>query len=143
MDPDDFEQPIHHQFNSLHLSFTMKSQVKNLELVKSKAEFDDSILNGFVPFQQKISTFVKQHSYGYSTWEYKNPFSLLIRLKNEEEVFKRQVYSILGMIGEVGGLYDGLLIITGFFLSAYNASTFTQELTKSLVKFQKTPIKET
>ena len=143
MDPDDFEQPIHHQLNSLHLSFTMKSQIKNLELAKSKAEFDDSILNGFVPFQQKISTFVKQHSYGDLEWGYKNPFSLIITLKNEEEVFKRQVYSILGMIGEVGGLYDGLLIITGFFLSAYNASSFAQELVRSLVKFQKTPIKET
>ena len=121
----------------------MKIQNKKLELVKSKAVFDDSILHGFVPLEQKINTFVKQHSYGDSAWGYKNPFSLLIILKNEEEVFKRQVYSILGMIGEVGGLYDGLLIITGFFLSAYNASTFTQELLKSLFKFQKTPIKET
>ena len=69
----------------------MKSQVKKLELVKSKAEFDDSILNVLLPFRQKIITYVKQHSYGDLAWGYKNPFTLSIELKNEEEVFKRKV----------------------------------------------------
>ena len=61
MNPDDFEHPIQHQFDILmpgH-SLKIKSQSKRLELVKSKAEFEDSILNGFIPFKHKIETFLK------------------------------------------------------------------------------------
>ena len=51
-----------------------------------------------------------------------SPFTLRITLKNEEKAFKRQVYSLLDMIGDLGGLYDGLLFITGFIISSYNAT---------------------
>ena len=47
------------------------------------------------------------------------------------------------MLGDIGGLYDGLLFITGFFISTYNASKFEKKLVKSLFKFQKTLLKTT
>ena len=68
-----------------------------------------------------------------------NPYSLYIKLKNEEKLYKRQVYTFLSMIGDVGGLYDGLLILTGVFMGFYNATFFKYELVKSLFRFQKTP----
>ena len=47
------------------------------------------------------------------------------------------------MIGDIGGLYDGLFFILSFFLSAYNGSKFEKALVKTLFKFQKTPLKTT
>ena len=72
-----------------------------------------------------------------------HPFTLEISLKNEEKVFKRTVYSLLELVGDIGGLYDGLLFITSFFLRYYNASMFEQKLVETLFKFQKTPTKTT
>jgi len=46
------------------------------------------------------------------------------------------------MIGDVGGLYDGILILTGVFMGFYNATFFKYELVKSLFRFQKTPSKK-
>ena len=47
------------------------------------------------------------------------------------------------MVGDIAGLYKGLVFITGFLLSAYNASKFEKELVKSIFKFQKTLLKTT
>ena len=55
-------------------------------------------------------------------------------------MYKREVYSFLSMIGDVGGLYDGLLILTGFLLTSYNASMFELTAAKTLFRFQKTPV---
>ena len=63
------------------------------------------------------------------------PFTIRLTLKGEEKAFKRQVYSLLDMIGDVGGLYDGLLFITGFIISSYNATMHHAALVSSLFKF--------
>ena len=42
------------------------------------------------------------------------------------------------MVGDIGGLYDGLIVITGLFFGIYNASLFEGALAGSLVKFRKT-----
>ena len=97
-----------------------KSVVKKLFLVKSQAEFDDSIFNGFIPYQEKKETFLQKKAYTAAKMPFDNPFTVIMQLANEEKVFKRKVYSLLDMIGDIGGLYDGLLFITGFFLSTYN-----------------------
>jgi hypothetical protein len=51
-------------------------------------------------------------------------FTLKIILKRDEMVFKRKVYTLLDMVGDIGGLYDGLIVLVGFFLNFYNASNF-------------------
>jgi hypothetical protein len=38
--------------------------------------------------------------------------------------FNRQVYTILDMIGKVGGLKDGLMILTGWLVALYNSRAF-------------------
>jgi hypothetical protein len=43
------------------------------------------------------------------------------------------------MIGDIGGLNDGLFLIAYFLLTTYNASMFEHEVGTTLVKFQKTP----
>ena len=53
---------------------------------------------------------------------------MIIRLDSEIKVFKREVYSFLDMIGDIGGLFDGLLIFTTFLLSTYNESMFELSL---------------
>ena len=45
------------------------------------------------------------------------------------------------MIGDIGGLYDGLFFIASFLISSYNDWTFDLTLVKTLFKFQKTPLK--
>jgi hypothetical protein len=41
------------------------------------------------------------------------------------------------MVGDIGGLYDGLFLITGFLLRWYSTSMFEIDFVKSLFKFQK------
>ena len=50
--------------------------------------------------------------------------TLHITLRGHETIFKRKVYTLLHMIGDVGGLYDGLIFLTGFFLNYFNDSHF-------------------
>ena len=44
----------------------------------------------------------------------------------------------MSMIGDIGGLYDGLLLITSFLLVSYNATMFELDLAKTLFAFQQT-----
>jgi hypothetical protein len=39
------------------------------------------------------------------------------------------------MVGDIGGLHDGLLVITSLLLGIYNASVFDGALAGTLVKF--------
>ena len=51
---DDFELPIHHQFDLLDWKMLNKPSItKELKLMKYKTELDDSIFNGWIPFLQK------------------------------------------------------------------------------------------
>jgi len=47
------------------------------------------------------------------------------------------------MLGNIGGLFDGLLILIGFIFNFYDATMFELSLGKSLFKFHKTPVKTT
>lgn len=46
---------------------------------------------------------------------------------------------MLDCVGDIGGLYDGLMILFGFFLHVYNANLFDLVKVKNLFKFKKTP----
>ena len=63
-------------------------------------------------------------------------FSLTLILKGELKTFERQVYTLMSMIGDVGGLADGLFLLTGFFFSFYNSSLFGNELAGNLFRVQ-------
>jgi hypothetical protein len=43
------------------------------------------------------------------------------------------------MVGDIGGLFDGLLIVAGLLVIPYNASMFELSVSKILFKFQQTP----
>ena len=65
------------------------------------------------------------------------------RILDVEKIYKRKVYSLLEMLGNIGGLYEGLFIIIGFIVNFYNATMLELSLGKSLFKFHKTPVKTT
>jgi len=44
------------------------------------------------------------------------------------------------MIGDIGGLHDGLLILTGILITSYNSIMFEITAVKTLFRFQKTPV---
>ena len=58
-----------------------------------------------------------------------------IGISDHEQIVKRSVYTILDMVADIGGLYDGLMYMTSFFFTIYNAGVFDIALTASLVKF--------
>ena len=58
-----------------------------------------------------------------------------IKLSDKEKVIKRQVYTLLDMVGDIGGLHDGLIIIIGLFVTIFNSSMFEGALALSLFKF--------
>jgi hypothetical protein len=47
-------------------------------------------------------------------------------------IFKRKVYTLLDMVGDIGGLYEGLAFLLGFFLNFYNDSHFRGVIVDSL-----------
>ncbi len=49
-----------------------------------------------------------------------NAFSLGMYLGAHKKSYKRQVYSFLDMIGDIGGLADGLFILFSFIIHFYN-----------------------
>ena len=67
----------------------------------------------------------------YSTDLYK----LTIKLKNKQKIFKRQVYLILDMVGDLGGLADGLFILLSFFLCHYNGTEFLRNIAETHFSF--------
>jgi hypothetical protein len=94
-------------------------------LKKATAIFEDSILGdlgGASTFKQFLlldgKTANSQANNSMKT------FTLRIILRRDEMVFKRKVYTLLDMVGDIGGLYDGLIVLVGFFLNFYNASHF-------------------
>ena len=94
----------------------------------------DNIFHDLIPLNSETGSFLSMKlsenaDYGRYT------YSIIIRLDSEIKVFKREVYSFLDMIGDIGGLFDGLLIITAFLLSTYNESMFELSLAKNLFKF--------
>ena len=68
-------------------------------------------------------------------------FALHIALKGEQKLYKRKVYSLLDMMGDIGGLHDALFLLASFLIGSYNASMFDLALVRKLFKFQKIPIK--
>ena len=112
-----------------------------MTLTQAKAEFQDSILNSFIPFIQKTKKFLLHDSFIDYEYPQNASFTLVIELSHEQLVFKRKVYSLLDMIGDIGGLYDGLFFIAGFLIRYFNHSTFDVALVTTLFKFQKTPLK--
>jgi hypothetical protein len=51
-------------------------------------------------------------------------FSLTVQLNKELWSFNRQVYTILDMIANIGGLSDGLIFLIGWMATLYNARAF-------------------
>jgi len=111
-----------------------------MKLVKVDVELEDSILNGFIPGLKKTRSFFIKDSYT-DAFDMNEVFSLYISLKSEQKVYKRKVYSLLDMIGDVGGLHEALFLLGSFLLHSYNACMFDLALVGNLFKFQKRPIK--
>ena len=42
-----------------------------------------------------------------------------IKLNPDVKVFKRQIYTVLDVIGDIGGLLDGLTAIGGFLMTVF------------------------
>jgi hypothetical protein len=61
----------------------------------------------------------------------------MILLNTEEKLYKREVYSFLSLVSDIGGLRDGLLIVVGFLLASYNVSMYELFLVKTFFRFQK------
>lgn len=104
---------------------------------------DDSLFGGLFVNFEKTSQFLTSNPIENDPVAANTAiYSLFFKLKSEEKLYKRAVYTFLDLIGDVGGLYDGLLIITGFLMSSYNATFFEKALGEGLFKFQKTPPKQ-
>jgi hypothetical protein len=98
----------------------------------------DNIFHDLIPLNSETGSFLSRKTLEDANYDI-YPYSMLIRLDSEIKVFKREVYSFLDMIGDIGGLFDGLLIISAFLLSTYNESMFELSLVKNLFKFQQPP----
>ena len=121
-------------FISNHPLGTGKPIDKNLWLTKIKVSLKDSIFNGFMPYLEKEEQFLEKHE--YVDFNFLNAtFSVKVLLNEQEKTFKRQVYSLLELIGDIGGLLEGLKLITGSFIAFYNLSMFESALVKTLFKF--------
>jgi len=53
-------------------------------------------------------------------------------LSKHEQFFKRKVYTLFDMIGDIGALRDGLILFLGFFLNSYSESHFLNSILENL-----------
>ena len=114
-----------------------KGSHKQLMLSRSTYEFSDNFFHDLLPTKKKTGWFLSEHSLTAEDFE-TSPFSLDIKYVSQVKTFKREVYSFLSMIGDIGGLYDGLILLTGIFLRTYNVSLFELDLIKKMFAFQQT-----
>ena len=76
---ENYKDPIQQQVEILGVAkLGKKSVVKKLFLVKSHAEFDDSIFNGFIPYQEKKETFLQKKAYTAAKMPFDNPFTVIM-----------------------------------------------------------------
>ena len=61
-----------------------------------------------------------------------NHIVIKLRLKGEEKEFKRKVYTLMDLIGDVGGFNDGLLILVGLIVNFYGSSMFERAIAQSI-----------
>ena len=59
-------------------------------------------------------------------------FTLNVYMNGTEKTFKRQVYTLLDMIGDIGALKEGLVFLLGFLINAYNKSYFQNAIMSTL-----------
>jgi hypothetical protein len=112
-----------------------------MNLAKVGVELEDSVFNGFIPGLTKTETFVVKESVGDFSYDSGYVFALHIALKGEQKLYKRKVYSLLDMMGDIGGLHDALFLLASFLIGSYNASMFDLAVVRNLFKFQKFSIK--
>jgi hypothetical protein len=87
----------------------------------------DNFFHDLITFGGQTGSFLSFYSYEDADF-YSSPFSIEIILKSEIKLFKREVYTLLNMIGDIGGLFDGLFIVLGLVIGSYNASKFELSL---------------
>ena len=63
---------------------------------------------------------------------YEAIFTLNVYMNGTEKTFKRQVYTLLDMIGDIGALKEGLIFLVGFLMNAYNKSYFHSAIMSTL-----------
>ena len=98
----------------------------------SKGEFHDNILLEYPFGQQKSIEFLRADSPLQDFLHGEPTFTLEIKLGNQERLIIRKVYTLLNMIGAVGGLHEGLLFVLGLLLNLYNRSLFESSLVETL-----------
>ena len=82
-----------------------------------QTEFRDNLLSGFLSTWETSRDFLTLKSFSDdSHGRYNNTYTMLIVLKDEKLVIQRSVYTLLDCVGDIGGLYDGLMILFGVFL---------------------------
>jgi len=112
-----------------------------MSLAKVGVEFEDSLFNGFIPGLTKTKQFIAKDSDANRMFDTGHVFALFLSLKGEQKLYKRKVYSLLDMMGDIGGLHDALFLLASFLIGSYNASMLELALVRKLFKFQKIPIK--
>ena len=96
---------------------------KKLYLSRSRFEFSDNRYHDLIPIQ-KTGSFLSFHSIANYQFRDDSLVTIAIDLENEGKLYKREVYTTLSLIGDIGGLHDGLFLITSILLVSYNVSMF-------------------
>jgi len=87
----------------------------------------DNFFHDLITFGRQTGSFLSFSSCEDSDYT-SSRFSISIMLTSEIKLFKREVYTLLNMIGDIGGLFDGLFIVLGLVIGSYNASKFELSL---------------
>ena len=123
------DQPTKTKYSVVHIYFTEQSSRGNhrqLLISQAEGEFNDNVVLPDLLLSE----------YTFNSKDFTALYSLLITLRDEKIIYKRQVYTLLNMIGDIGGLADGLFFLLGFFLHFYNEIIWQSELVKSLFLVQ-------
>ena len=112
---------------------------KNYFLDQASGQFNDNIfVSSFDFFKSSTETFIQGHLDSLKDNEKKSDyaFRLNINMGQAKKEYERTVYTIFQLIGDFGGLNDGLMFLVGFFFNFYNSTLFQSALAHNLYFLQ-------
>ena len=128
-----FENPIQPVIE-LFQDFIQPEIEANFNLTLSANEFTDKNNNvGLLPYEPEPYVFLSEDRYEK---QYKpsgeTKYNFEIVLSKRKNTIERQVYTLLALIGDLGGFIDGIRIFPALILSIYSSRMFSAALAEDL-----------
>jgi len=144
IDFDNIEEPVQslvEEIIFLPLDGSGETKVnKKIGMALNEAKFQDNFFQAI--FNEKKEVFTTMNSIrDFFKSKIQSPnviFNLDLSLDRKVKISTRRVYSLLDCLGDVGGFYDALFLISAFFVGTLPSDLFMAKLIRTLFRIAST-----